>query len=92
MKKNDKGMQELLELLNIHPELISALVFDPKRVKALLKSKTARRLIIGTDTRMFLEAVSRRKDGPPIALCDKGTFLLCVLKSKLNLCFGGTRH
>jgi hypothetical protein len=67
MKNNDNGMQELLELLKSHPQLIHALVFDPASIKRLLKSKAARRLLIGVDTKAFLRAVA----GPagPIALC-----------------------
>ena len=69
MKKNDNGMDELLGLLKSHPELISALVFDPVSVKRLLKSKAARRLLIGVDTRAFLKYVAGHKNGTPIVLC-----------------------
>jgi hypothetical protein len=65
MKKNDNGLDELLELLKSRPELISALVFDPASIKRLLKSKAARRLLIGVEAKTFL----RRIVDNPIALC-----------------------
>lgn len=73
MKKNDKGMEELLHLLKTHPELITALVFDPVSIKRLLKSKAARRLILGADVRTFLRYVSGPKHGGPVAMCRRGT-------------------
>jgi hypothetical protein len=77
MKKNDKGMGELLDLLKTHPELISALVFDPASIKRLLRSKAARQLVLGVDTRAFLSYVAGPEDGGPIALCLKRTRVLC---------------
>jgi hypothetical protein len=73
MKNNDKGVGELMDLLKTHPELISALVFDPVSVKRLLKSKPAQRLVIGVDTRAFLRYVSGSKNRGPIALCRRGS-------------------
>jgi hypothetical protein len=78
MKTNDKGMGELLELLKTHPELISALLFHPESIKRLLKSKAARRLILGVDTKAFLRQVAESKHGGPMALCLKRTVLLCA--------------
>jgi hypothetical protein len=69
MKKNDNGMEELLGLLRSHPELISAIVFDPARIKRLLSSKAARRLVIGVDTRALLKSVAGSGGGGPIVLC-----------------------
>ncbi len=77
MKKNDNGMGELLSLLKARPELISALVFDPTSIKRLLKSKAARRLALGVNTRAFLSYVAGSEDGGPIALCLKRTSVLC---------------
>jgi hypothetical protein len=78
MKKKDKGMGELLELIRTRPELISALVFDPKSVKRLLRSKAARRLVRGVNVRAFLSRVAGPADGDaPIALCLRRTAVLC---------------
>ena len=77
MKKNDKGMGELLDLLKIHPELISALVFDPANIKRLLKSKGARKLVIGVDTRAFLRDLAGPEEGGPIVVCRRRTRILC---------------
>jgi hypothetical protein len=76
MKKNDKGVGELLELLKTHPELISALVFDPVSIKRLLKGKAARRAVLGVDVRAFLRYVAGPGDGGPIALCRRGSGML----------------
>jgi hypothetical protein len=77
MKKNDKGMGELLDLLKTHPELISALVFDPESIKRLLRSKAARQLVLGVDTRAFLSYIAGPEEGGPIAVCLKRTRVLC---------------
>jgi hypothetical protein len=77
MKKNDNGMGELLDLLKTHPELISALVFDPVSIERLLKSKAARRLVLGVDTRAFLRYVAGPKNGGPVALCRRTSRILC---------------
>jgi hypothetical protein len=77
MKNNDKGMGELLDVLKVHPELISALVFDPESIKRLLRSKAARRLVLGVDIRAFLSYVAGPEDGGPIALCLQRTRVLC---------------
>jgi len=47
-------MGELLGLLKTRPELVHALVFHHKKVKRLLKSKKARRLIPDEDMRNTL--------------------------------------
>jgi hypothetical protein len=91
MKKNDKGLGELLALLKTHPELMSALVFDPRSIKRLLRSKAARRLVLGVDTRAFLKYVAGPQDGGPIALCFGGTKVLCPKRTRYPLCFGHTR-
>ena len=77
MKKKDKGISELLEMLKTHPELISALVLDPTRVKRLLRSKAARRLVGGVNTTDFLAKVAESGGGGPIALCMYETARLC---------------
>jgi hypothetical protein len=103
MKKNDNGVGELLDLLKTHPELISALVFDPVSIKRLLKSKAARRLVLGVDTRAFLRYVGAPKNGAPIALCRRGTRILdpqgegapCppgLGTRHLTFCAGRTKH
>jgi hypothetical protein len=48
-KKKDAGMGELLGLLRTQPHLVRALIFDHAKVKRLLKSAAARRLIPGVD-------------------------------------------
>jgi hypothetical protein len=104
MKTNDNGIGELLELLKTHPELISALVFDPVSIKRLLKSKAARRLVLGVDTRAFLRYVAGPKDGGAIAVCRRTTRILSpkaeeVLRCPpglgtrvLRQCAGRTKH
>jgi hypothetical protein len=95
MKKNDNGMGELLELLKSRPGLISALVFDPVSIKRLLRSKAARRLIKGVDTRAFLRYVAGSADGGPIALCLLRTALLCPKGTRLHplrRCPKGSAH
>lgn len=77
MKNNDNGMDELLDLIKTHPELISALVFEPKNIQRLLKSKAAARLVMGVDTKAFLRHVAGPGDGGPIALCRRRTMALC---------------
>src|ERR1700752_3730404 len=87
--KRPKGLEELLGVLKSHPQLVHALVFDPTRVKSLLRSDTARRLVAGLDTRAFLRRVAGSEDGGPIAVCKKRTAHLCP---KGTRCPGGTRH
>jgi hypothetical protein len=91
MKKNDKGMGELLELLKTQPQLMCALVFDPESIKRLLGTKLARRLVLGVDTKAFLSYVSGPKDGGPIALCRAATKVLCPKRTRYPLCLGNTR-
>ena len=88
MKKNkDRGLAELLELLRARPDLIDALVFDPARVKRLLKQKAARRMVLGASTRAFLRYVSGSPEGGPIAMCLRRTVQLCACATG---CTGGT--
>jgi hypothetical protein len=92
MNKNDKGLGELLELLRTHPDLMSAIVFDPPAIKRLLKSKAARRLVMGVDVRDFLRYVAGPEDGGPIAVCLRGTAVLCPKRTRYAvLCFSGTK-
>jgi hypothetical protein len=48
-KKKAAGMGELLGLLETHPHLVHALIFDHAKVRRLLKSPAARRLLRGVD-------------------------------------------
>lgn len=94
-KKNDKGLIELLDLLRTNPGLIDALVFDPARVKGLLKRKGARRLVLGVSTRAFLRYVSKSPEGGPIGICLKRTAQLCAAGTGCGgggtvFCPGGT--
>ena len=91
MKNNDKGMSELLKLLKTHPELISALVFDPKSIRRLLKGKAARKLALGVDTRAFLEYLAG-PGGGPIALCLPRTARLCLPYPRTFPCRTGTKY
>jgi hypothetical protein len=69
MKKNDNGMDELLELLKSHPHLVGALVFNPTSIKRFLKSKAAQRLLIGVDTRALLTLMAGPGKDAPVMLC-----------------------
>jgi hypothetical protein len=81
-------MIELLQLLKDHPELVSGLVFDATNVRCLLKTRAARRLVIGVDTKAFLSHVADSKGGGPIAMCVGQTVSLCA---GTILCLGGTK-
>jgi hypothetical protein len=71
-------MTELLELLKNHPELVHALVFNPTKVKRVLKSKSARKLVRSVHTKTFLRRIAgHSEDGGPIARCGHGTKHLC---------------
>jgi hypothetical protein len=87
VKKNDKDLDELLELLRKNPKLMRELVFDPGNIKSLLANKAARRLLSQPVTK-FLAYVAGAKDGYPIAQCFNGTKVLCA-KGTLY-CVGGT--
>jgi hypothetical protein len=89
MKKNDKGMTELLNLLTAHPELIRELVFDQAKIRKLLRHKSARRLIRGGGPTAFLEYISGPADGAPVAYCWGGTRAFCAKGT--GQCLGGTR-
>ena len=73
MKKNDLAMELLLDLLKTHPELISALVFDPASIKRLLKSKAARKLVLGVDVKAFLKEIAESEYGGHVAACSYRT-------------------
>jgi hypothetical protein len=92
MKKNDNGLEELLELLRTHPKLIKELVFDPPSIQLLLKTKAARQLVLGVDAKKFLSYVAGPQDGYPIAQCFRETKLLCAKGSKVAACGGGTKY
>jgi hypothetical protein len=82
MRNQDKRAGELLGLLRTKPELVSALVFDTRNIKRLLKSKAARRLVLGVDTRAFLRGVAGPAEGVPIAFCDRRTPVSCRKRTK----------
>jgi hypothetical protein len=90
MKNNDKGMRELLKLLKAHPELISALVLDPRSVRRLLKGKAARKMTLGIDTRALLEYVAG-PGGGPIAMCLVRTARFCLPIPKTFPCRTATK-
>ena len=81
MKNNDNGMGELLEVLKTHPDLISALVFNPKMVKGFLKSRAARQLVLGVDTKAFLMYMAGDKGSGPVASCLRRTAQFCGIGS-----------
>jgi hypothetical protein len=91
MKSYDKGVDELLGLLKTHPELIRELVLDPTRIQELLKSKAARQLALGVDTKAFLKYVAGPRDGYPIIQCFGGTKLLYAKGTRHVLCGGATK-
>ena len=49
----DEGLLELLQLLEDHPDLVRAIVFDTAKVRRLLRSSAARRLASGVDARQI---------------------------------------
>jgi hypothetical protein len=95
-KNKDKGLQELLQLLQQNPGLIRDLVFNPEVIASVLRSKKARRLLRGVDpaadAQLFLEYVAGPDGGYPITQCFKRTSLLCAKGTKISLpCSSGTR-
>ncbi|MBV9345994.1 MAG: hypothetical protein JO341_14905 [Gammaproteobacteria bacterium] len=95
MKKNDKGLEELLKLLQTHPELIKELVFDSTNIRRLLKTKAARKLALGVDTTAFLLYVAGPEDGYPVSQCLGGTKALCAKGTGVGVglnCRKGTRR
>ena len=91
MKKNDNGMQEVLNLLKARPKLIRSIVFHPERITRLLRSKEARRLIRGVAANQFLDYIRKPEDGYPIAFCGGGTQYLCAKGTKFAVCGGSTQ-
>jgi hypothetical protein len=86
MNKNDKALKELLTLLNTHPELIREIVFDPTRIRRLLKTKGARRLALGKDATGFLEYLACPVDGYAVAVCLQTTRQLCAKGTMYAAC------
>ena len=65
MKKRDKHMGAVLDLLKDHPELVRALIVDHVKVKRLLKTKAARALVAGVDlTKPLMKRGARAGRGP----------------------------
>jgi hypothetical protein len=97
MKKNDRGMGELLELLRTHPELITTLVFDARKLRRLLRTQEARRLLLGVDVGTLLRSVTGSELGAPLLACLQLTALMvppmpCPGNTKtLPTCPGNTR-
>ncbi|HTV52299.1 MAG TPA: hypothetical protein VME21_14015 [Steroidobacteraceae bacterium] len=83
MSRNDNGVEELLELLKSHPELVSALVLDASRLKRLLKSEAAKRILRGVDVKAFLSDIA--KHGSPVAVCVERTLALCAAATEVAL-------
>jgi hypothetical protein len=80
MKKSELAMEQLLDLLKAHPELVGALVFEPTRITRLLKSKAACRLALGVDVKAFLKYISGPGDGGPVAVCQCRTAVMFAAK------------
>jgi hypothetical protein len=77
-KKKDTGIEELIDLLEAHPRLVRELIFDPAKVKRLLKSPAGRRLIPGVDfdePEFTIEAYNSPNPSSPYVLyfCRKRT-------------------
>lgn len=71
--KTDPGMGPMLELLKNRPELVHALVFDPVKVKRLLRSRAAQILVPGVDVRkMLLRRVTGVPGGGPLRMMSGG--------------------
>jgi hypothetical protein len=64
-KKEDIG--ELVDLLKAHPRLVRALIFDHEKVRRLLKSPAARRLLPGVNagTAVVRGTIEGTDSGPP---------------------------
>jgi hypothetical protein len=91
-----QGMGELLGVLKTHPHLVHALVFNPTSVNNLLKSRKARQLAAGVDTKRLLKHAANPQDGGAVAVCLRGTVRLCpkgtrcAAGTRLRPCAGGT--
>ena len=68
-KRSYGGLRELLEILKAHPELAHTLVFDPEKVRRLLRTRDARSLLVGVDVRTLLRSVPETPGLTPLALC-----------------------
>jgi len=96
-RRGERGLRELLKLLGSHPELANAIVFDPARVKRLLKTQAARRLLVGVDAGTLLRSVSYSTGETPLALCMQLTAIVvppipCPGNTKtLPTCPGNTK-
>jgi hypothetical protein len=91
MKKNDKGMSALLDVLKAHPDLVHALIIDHARLKRLLRSKAGRELALGEDARkLLLKSVA----GPAgkAGICVRTTKIVARTSfgGPLPECYGGT--
>jgi hypothetical protein len=96
MANSDCGLDELLDLLKEHPELIKELVFNVESIQALLGTNEAKSLALGVDpqqpvdARTFLGYVAGPADGYAISQCQAQTTLLCAKGSRALACVGGT--
>jgi hypothetical protein len=84
MNKKEKGAGELLGLLKTHPGLVHALIFNPTRVKRLLRNRKARQQFRGVDTTKILSRVSAPGGGGPVLTCVQSTKLLCASGTGAN--------
>ena len=78
MKKDDKGIDDLLNVIKNNPGVVKSLVFDQAAVKKLLKSAAAQQLALGEEATAFLEYVASPKDGYAIVQCGGNTRYLCA--------------
>jgi hypothetical protein len=92
----DKGLDDLLDYLKQHPQLVREIVFNPEFAKKMLRSsKAARRLVQGVDVTGyvgaddFLQYVAGPADGHPIAHCFKRTVALCAKGTQCAVQCGG---
>ena len=86
-RSSERGLRELLKVLRAHPELANAVVFDPAKVKRLLKTPAARSLLVGVDAGTLLMSVSNSTGDTPLALCMQ---LTAVVTPPIQ-CPGNTR-
>jgi hypothetical protein len=103
MKKNDKGMSALLDVLKAHPDLVHALIVDHARLKRLLRSKAGRELALGEDARKLLrKSVAGPGRAGKAGICVRptkivartsfaGPHLQCYGGTSLSACCGATQ-
>ena len=91
--KYDDGLDELLDQLQRHPEIVKELIFEPNNCRRLvrkLRNKRARHLL-SEPVQDFLDYIAGADDGYPIAQCFLQTVFLCAKGTGHGLCGGGTK-